>query len=81
MTADEERYQNRGMACLDPRVQAIMYSRLKQYKIVLEDSHLPIDMPAAVDLNSGGSYLQTGTWQYPLNCTFVVDDTRILRWS
>jgi hypothetical protein len=62
------------MACLDPRVQAIMYSRLKKYKFV-EDSHLPIDIPAAVVLNSGGSYLHTGTWEYPLNCRFVVDDT------
>jgi hypothetical protein len=75
ITADEEKYQNRGMACLDPRVQAIMYSRLKQYKFVLADSHLPIDIPAAVVLNSGGSYLQTGTWEYPLSCRFVVDDT------
>ena len=75
ITADEEKYQNRGMACLDPRVQSIMYSRLKQYKFVLEDSHLPIDIPAAVVLNSGGSYLQMGTWEYPLNCRFVVDDT------
>jgi hypothetical protein len=30
MSLDDEKYQNRGMACLDPRVQAIMYSRLKQ---------------------------------------------------
>ena len=75
ITEDEEKYQNRGMACLDPRVQAIMYSRLKQYKFVLEDTHLPSDIPAAVVLNSGGSYLQTGTWEYSGDCRFVVDDT------
>jgi hypothetical protein len=75
ITADEEKYQNRGMACLDPRVQSIMYSRLKQYKFVLEDSHLPIDIPAAVVLNSGGSYLQRFTWEYSNNGRFVVDDT------
>jgi hypothetical protein len=72
---DEEKYQNRGMACLDPRVQAIMYSRLKQYKFVLEDSHLPIDIPAGVVLNSGGSYLQRFTWEYSDNGRFVVDDS------
>jgi hypothetical protein len=71
---DEDR-QNRGMACLDPRVQAIMYSRLKQYKFVSEDKHLPMDVPAAVILNSGGCYLQRATWQYPVDCRFVVDDT------
>jgi len=71
---DEEKFQNRGMACLDPRVQAIMYSRLKEYKFVLEGIHLPIDIPAAVVLNSGGSFLQRGTWQYPVHSRFVVDD-------
>ena len=70
---DEDR-QNRGMACLDPRVQAIMYSRLKQYKFVREDEHLPMDVPAAVVLNSGGSYLQRATWHYAVDCRFVVDD-------
>jgi hypothetical protein len=75
ISEDEEKYQNRGMACLDPRVQAIMYSRLKQYKFVLEDKHLPSDIPAAVVLNSGGSYLQMGTWEYSGDCRFVVDDT------
>jgi hypothetical protein len=75
ISKDEESYQNRGMACLDPRVQAIMYSRLKQYKFVLEDKHLPSDIPAAVVLNSGGSYLQRGTWEYSGDCRFVVDDT------
>jgi hypothetical protein len=74
ISIDEEKYQNRGMACLDPRVQAIMYSRLKQYKFVLEDSHLPIDVPAAVVLNSGGSYLQMGTWEYSVSTRFVVDN-------
>jgi hypothetical protein len=74
ISEDEEKYQNRGMACLDPRVQAIMYSRLKQYKFVLEDSHLPIDVPAAVVLNSGGSYLQMGTWEYSVSSRFVVDN-------
>jgi hypothetical protein len=52
-----------------------MYSRLKQYKFVLEDSHLPIDVPAAVVLNSGGSYLQMGTWVYSDDGRFAVDDT------
>ena len=70
----DENSQNRGMACLDPRVQTIMYLRLKQYKFVLENDHLPSDVPAAVVLNSGGSYLQEGTWQYPVDCRFVVDD-------
>jgi hypothetical protein len=70
----EESNQNRGMACLDPRVQAIMYSRLKQYKFVLEDKHLPSDIPAAVVLNSGGSYLQMGTWEYSVSSRFVVDN-------
>jgi hypothetical protein len=74
ISIDEEKYQNRGMACLDPRVQAIMYSRLKQYKFVLEDSHLPIDVPAAVVLNSGGSYLQMVTWEYSVSSRFVVDN-------
>jgi len=74
ISEDEEKYQNRGMACLDSRVQAIMYSRLKQYKFVLEDSHLPIDIPAAVVLNSGGSYLQMGTWEYSVSSRFVVDN-------
>jgi len=72
---EDENHQNRGMACLDPRVQAIMYSRLKQYKFVLENEHLPMDIPAAVVLNSGGSYLQMATWIYPVDCRFVVDDT------
>jgi len=71
---DEEKYQNRGMACLDSRVQAIMYMRLKQYKFVSEDKHLPIDIPAAVVLNSGGSYLQMGTWEYSVSSRFVVDN-------
>ena len=75
MSVDDEKYQNRGMACLDPRVQAIMYSRLKQYKFVLEDGHLPIDVPAAVVLNSGGSYLHLGTWVYLPSSRFVVDET------
>jgi hypothetical protein len=74
ISEDEEKFQNRGMACLDSRVQAIMYSRLKQYKFVLEDSHLPIDVPAAVVLNSGGSYLQMGTWEYSVGSRFVVDN-------
>ena len=74
ITQIEEKDQNRGMACLDPRVQAIMYLRLKDYKFVLEDKHLPIDVPAAVVLNSGGSYLHLATWEYPVNCRFVVDD-------
>jgi hypothetical protein len=52
-----------------------MYLRLKQYKFVSEDKHLPIDIPAAVVLNSGGSYLQRGTWEYSGDCRFVVDDT------
>ena len=72
---EDENRQNRGMACLDSRVQAIMYSRLKQYKFVLEDKHLPMDIPAAVVLNSGGSYLQMGTWEYSKKGRFVVDDT------
>ena len=71
---NQEKDQNRGMACLDPRVQAIMYLRLKQYTFLLEDDHLPIDIPAAVVLNSGGSYLQKGTWEYPVDSRFVVDD-------
>jgi hypothetical protein len=75
MSEDDEKFQNRGMACLDPRVQAIMYSRLKQYKFVLEDGHLPIDVPAAVVLNSGGSYLQLGTWVYSPSSRFVVDES------
>jgi hypothetical protein len=74
ITQIEEKDQNRGMACLDPRVQAIMYLRLKDYKFVLEDKHLPIDVPAAVVLNSGGSYLHLATWEYPVNSRFVVDD-------
>jgi hypothetical protein len=71
---DDENRQNRGMACLDSRVQAIMYSRLKQYKFVLEDKHLPMDVPAAVVLNSGGSYLHMGTWEYLDSSRFVVDN-------
>ena len=74
ITQVQEKDQNRGMACLDPRVQAIMYLRLKHYKFVRDDEHLPIDIPAAVVLNSGGSYLHLGTWIYPVNCRFVVDD-------
>jgi hypothetical protein len=72
---EDENRQNRGMACLDSRVQAIMYSRLKQYKFVLEDKHLPMDVPAAVVLNSGGSYQQMGTWEYSKKDRFVVDNT------
>ncbi len=72
---DDEDSQNRGMACLDDRVQAIMYSRLKQYKFVFEEGHLPNDVPAAVVLNSGGSYLQKGTWEYCPASRFVVDDS------
>jgi hypothetical protein len=74
ITKIQEKDQNRGMASLDPRVQAIMYLRLKQYKFVREDEHLPIDIPAAVVLNSGGSYLHLATWRYQDNCRFVVDD-------
>jgi hypothetical protein len=73
MSLDDERKQNRGMACLDPRVQAIMYSRLKHYRFV-QDGHLPSDVPAAVVLNSGGSYLNLGTWVYCTNSRFVVDE-------
>ena len=67
-----EMRQNRAMACLDNRVQQIMYSRLKAYGFV-NNSHVPPDVPAGVVLNSGGSYLQLATWEY-LCCARLVTD-------
>ena len=67
-----EKRQNRAMACLDNRVQQIMYSRLKSYGFV-NNGHLPPDVPAGVVLNSGGSYLQLATWEY-LHCARLVTD-------
>lgn len=67
-----EMRQNRAMACLDNRVQQIMYSRLKSYGFV-NNGHLPPDVPAGVVLNSGGSYLQLATWEY-LCCARLVTD-------
>ncbi len=55
-----EHMQNRGMACLNNRVQKFMYSRLQSYGFI-DTGHLPADVPAAVVLNSGGSYLQLTT--------------------
>jgi hypothetical protein len=69
-----EAFQNRAMACLDHRVQKVMYSRLKLYGFI-DVGHLPDDVPAGVVLNSGGSYLQLGTWEY-LHCArFITDPT------
>jgi hypothetical protein len=67
-----EMRQNRAMACLDNRVQQIMYSRLKAYGFV-NNGHVPPDVPAGVVLNSGGSYLQLATWEY-LHCARLVTD-------
>jgi hypothetical protein len=67
-----EVHQNRAMACLDSRVQAVMFSRLKFYGYA-DEGHLPQDVPAGVVLNSGGSYLQLVTWQY-LHCARFVTD-------
>jgi hypothetical protein len=67
-----EDLQNRAMASLDPRVQKVIYSRLKAYGVV-DQGHLPEDVPAGVVLNSGGSYLQLATWEY-LHCARFVTD-------
>jgi hypothetical protein len=71
-----EKGQNRAMACLDPRVQKIMYFRLKFYGFVNE-GHLPHDVSAGVVFNSGGSYLQLGTWEY-LHCARFVTDPSVV---
>ena len=67
-----EALQNRGMACLNIRVQKIVYSRLQSYGFI-DTGHLPADVPAAVVLNSGGSYLQLTTWEYLKSSRFVTD--------
>jgi hypothetical protein len=69
-----ESLQNRGMANLNSRVQQIMYSRLESYGFI-DKGHLPPDVPAAVVLNSGGSYLQLTTWEYLASSRFVTDPT------
>jgi len=71
-TKAHEATQNRGMACLDNRVQQIMYFRLKSYGFI-DDGHLPCEVPAGVVLNSGGSFLQLTTWEYLKSARFVTD--------
>ena len=60
------------MACLNNRVQKIMYTRLQSYRFI-DDGHLPYHVPAGVVLNSGGSYLQLTTWEYLKSARFVTD--------
>jgi hypothetical protein len=74
--ASGEKFQNRCMSCLDNRVQQVIYSRLKSYGIV-DEGHLPHDVPTGVVLNSGGSYLQLTTWEYLGSSRFVTDPDRI----
>ena len=68
-----EAFQNRGMAALDDRVQAVMHARLSAYGFVDSHSHLPSSVPAGVVLNSGGSYRQLSTWKYLNSARFVTD--------
>lgn len=70
-----EKLQNRGMAPLDNRVQAIMHARLVQYQLCDTSLHLPPSVPSAVVLNSCGSYLQMATWEYVKGARFVTDPT------
>jgi hypothetical protein len=72
---DGERDQNRGMATLDDRVQAVLYQRLHAYKVIDPEKHLPKFVPAAVVLNSGGSYRQLATWEYLKTARFVSDQS------
>ena len=68
-----EAFQNRGMAALDGRVQAVMHARLSAYGFIDSHSHLPSSVPAGVVINSGGSYRQLSTWKYLNSARFVTD--------
>ena len=64
----------RGMALLDPRVNRVMYNRLKRYGFANPRFH-PMDLHpfSSVVINGGGSWLQSSDWEFTPQSRFLLD--------
>ena len=64
----------RGMALLDPRVNRVMYNRLKRYGFANPRFHPTALHPfSSVVINGGGSWLQSSDWDFTLQSRFRVN--------
>ena len=62
------------MALLDPRVNRVMYNRLKRYGFANPRFHPPALHPfSSVVINGGGSWLQSSDWEFSLQSRFRAD--------
>ena len=68
----------RGMALLDPRVNRVMYNRLKRYGFANPRFHPTALHPfSSVVINGGGCWLQSSDWDFTLQSRFRVNPEAI----